>query len=208
MKEMNVFADDFLISFAEEGDLLHFLRQRTRTSGWIRQPVKKLRLLRWQKKGSADIDQRDGNRKIIDDTMKHTQMMLKIEQGYYPVRDCAIHTILTRAGIKGEALKRLSPKNYAKIVNMCLQTAKGKALIRFADGKISAVHAAMKATTEFWIPNKFSWRQFSISNRIFRERNIFQSPGTMTIHLSRPCGNLQENQSFWKPIRRLWRIMV
>ena len=24
----------------------------------------------------------------------------------------------------------------------------------------------------------------------------------MTIHLSRPCGNLQENQSFWKPIRR------
>lgn len=141
MKEANVFADDFLISFAEEGDLLHFLRQRTRSSEWLRQPVKKLRLLPLEEeKVQQTLAQETETGKIIDDTMKHTQMMLKVEQGYYPVRDCAIHTILTRAGIKGEALKRLSPKNYAKIVNMCLQTARGKALIRFADGKVSAVH--------------------------------------------------------------------
>ena len=141
MKEANVYADDFWRSFAKEGDLMHFLRQRSQSSDWMRRPAKKLRLLPLEEeKVQQTFTQEADTDAIIHDTMKHTQMMLKVEKGYYPVRDCAIHTILTRAGIKGEALKRLSPQNYAKIVNLCLQTAKGMALIRFADGKVSAVH--------------------------------------------------------------------
>lgn len=141
MKEANVYADDFWRSFAKEGDLMNFLRRRSQSSDWMRRPAKKLRLLPLEEeKVQQTFTQEAYTDAIIHDTMKHTQMMLKVEKGYYPVRDCAIHTILTRAGIKGEALKRLSPQNYAKIVNLCLQTAKGMALIRFADGKVSAVH--------------------------------------------------------------------
>lgn len=141
MNEANVFADDFLRSFAQEGDLMHFLRQRSQTSGWIRKPAKKLRLLPLEEeKVQQTFPEEKDMAEVIDDTMSHTKMMLKVEKGYYPVRDCAIHTILTRAGIKGDALKRLSLGNYAKIVNMCLQTARGMALIRLADGKVSAVH--------------------------------------------------------------------
>ena len=67
-------------------------------------------------------------------------MVLKVNKDFYPVRDCAIHTILKRAGINGTGLKKLEKATYAKVVNYCLQVAKGDALIKVADGKVSAVH--------------------------------------------------------------------
>jgi len=38
------------------------------------------------------------------------------------------------------ALRKLERKDYARIVNLCLKVAKGDALIKIADGKVSAVH--------------------------------------------------------------------
>ena len=77
---------------------------------------------------------------IVEDTEKNTQLVLKVNKDFYPVRDCAIHTILKRAGINGTGLKKLEKATYAKVVNYCLQVAKGDALIKVADGKVSAVH--------------------------------------------------------------------
>lgn len=43
----------------------------------------------------------------------------------YPVRDCAIRTILSRAGVNGDGLRKLDKATYAKVVNYCLRVAKG-----------------------------------------------------------------------------------
>lgn len=140
MNEARVFADEFQTSFAEENELLGFLRNRTQASGWMRKPTRELRLVpmdddKIQKSGTVV-----GDTEVLSDTEKHTKLMLKTKEAYYPVRDCAIKTILNRAGISGSGLNRLDKKNYARVINMCLQTAKGVSLIRVADGKVSAIH--------------------------------------------------------------------
>ena len=142
MNDAQVFADGFWRSFAQEGEMMSFLRARTEKSGWLWRPTKELRLIPLdnEKARQAYAAQAGTDEEILKDTRKHTQLLLKVKKDYYPIRDCAIRTILTRAGIKGEALKRLERKDYARIVNLCLQTAKGIALIRLADGKVSAVH--------------------------------------------------------------------
>lgn len=141
MSEARVFADGFWKSFAGEGELMKFLRERTGESGWIRRPTKELRLIPMENEKARQVcAAKAGTEEILTDTEKHTQMLLKVKKEYYPVRDCAIHSILKRARIQGNALKCLSNKDYARIVNLCLQTAKGLALIRLADGKVSAVH--------------------------------------------------------------------
>ena len=71
--------------------------------------------------------------------------MLKVPDSTYPgeflpVRDCAMHTILSRAGIRGDGLKRVGHEKYAEIINACLKCTKGLALIKLSDGKVSAVH--------------------------------------------------------------------
>ena len=146
MNEANVYADGFCTQFAEEGDLMVFLRNRMNHCKWLRKPTKALRLIPMEdekvKKAYAGLPQYE---EILSDTKNHTQLMLKVPGTdfpgeYLPVRDCAIHTILSRAGVKGDGLKRLDRKRYARIVNMCLQTAKGLSLIRLSDGKVAAVH--------------------------------------------------------------------
>ena len=146
MNEANVYADGFCTQFAEEGDLMEFLRNRMNHCKWLRKPTKALRLIPMEDekvmKAYAGLPQYE---EILSDTKNHTQLMLKVPGTdfpgeYLPVRDCAIHTILSRAGVKGDGLKRLDRKRYARIVNMCLQTAKGLSLIRLSDGKVAAVH--------------------------------------------------------------------
>lgn len=66
-------------------------------------------------------------------------MLLKVKRQYYPVRSCAIQSILNRAGISGPALRKVDKNVYARILNDCLKVAKGDALLRFSAGKVSAV---------------------------------------------------------------------
>lgn len=141
MNEARVFADRFQTSFAKQHELMGFLQNRTKASAWMRRPTKELRLVpmnneKVQKAIAAGV----GDAEVIADTEENTQLMLKAKEDYYPVRDCAIKTILKRAGISGSGLNRLDKKNYARVINMCLQTAKGVSLIHVADGKISAIH--------------------------------------------------------------------
>ena len=136
MSEARVFADDFQRTFAQEGDLMRFLEDRAKHSLWIRKPTKDLRLMPVDhEKVPAGMDE-----ELKEDTRQHTQLILRMKDEYYPVRSCAIQTILKRAGISGSGLNRLETPKYAKVLNMYLQEAKGEALIRIADGKVSAAH--------------------------------------------------------------------
>ena len=76
---------------------------------------------------------------IITDTIVNTGLLLKVRNQYYPVRNCAIKSILDRAGISGAGLRRVEKSVYARILNDCLKAAKGEALLRISEGKVSAV---------------------------------------------------------------------
>ena len=45
MNETNVYADGFCTQFAEERDLMEFLRNRMNHCKWLRKPTKALRLI-------------------------------------------------------------------------------------------------------------------------------------------------------------------
>ena len=76
---------------------------------------------------------------IIKDTISNTGLVLRVRNEYYPVRSCAIKSILDRAGINGAGLRRVERNVYARILNECLKVAQGDALLRISEGKVSAV---------------------------------------------------------------------
>ena len=133
MNEARVYADGFERSFAEVKDLLEFLAERGRNAKWIRKPTNTLRLAPLEKE-AQNLDAADASmEEILEDTEKNTQLVLKMRGESYPVRDCAIRTILSRAGVNGDGLRKLDKATYAKVVNYCLRVAKGDALIKIAD---------------------------------------------------------------------------
>ena len=141
MNETRIYADAFETTFANPKEMLDFLAERAKAATWIRKPTRSLRLVpisqeaeHMEASSTADWEE------ILKDTEKNTQLALKVRGETYPVRDCAIKTILDRAGISGAGLRKLEKSNYAKVVNYCLKVAKGDALIKIADGKVSAVH--------------------------------------------------------------------
>ena len=141
MNETRIYADAFETTFANTKEMLEFLAERAKASRWIRKPTRMLRLVPLEKEAEtiekACTKQLEG---IVEDTEKNTQLVLKINGEVYPVRDCAMHTILKRAGVSGTGLRKLEKATYAKVINYCLKVARGDALIKIADGKVSAVH--------------------------------------------------------------------
>ena len=114
--------------------MLEFLAERAKQSKWIRKPTRMLKLVPLEKEAETIEEACEKELEgIVEDTEKNTQLVLKVNKDFYPVRDCAIHTILKRAGINGTGLKKLEKATYAKVVNYCLQVAKGDALIKVAD---------------------------------------------------------------------------
>lgn len=141
MNETRIFADAYETTFADPMEMLDFLAERGKAAVWIRKPTKSLRLVPISQEAEHIEDSSvEDWEEILKDTEKNTQLALKVRGETYPVRNCAIKTILDRAGISGAGLRKLEKSNYAKVVNYCLKVAKGDALIKIADGKVSAVH--------------------------------------------------------------------
>lgn len=82
----------------------------------------------------------DGRADIIADTMENTSLLLKVNGEAFPVRSCAIKSILERARISGHALNKVSKAVFTQILNYCMDVASGDSLIKVADDKVSAVH--------------------------------------------------------------------
>ena len=141
MNETRIYADGFRTTFASTTEMMEFLAERAKQSKWIRKPTRMLRLVPLKKEAESLEDTCENEMEgIVEDTERNTQLVLKFNKESYPIRDCAIQTILKRAGINGTGLKKLEKVTYARVVIYCLQVAKGDALIKVADGKVSAVH--------------------------------------------------------------------
>lgn len=145
MSETNVYADEFQKIFGTQEDFLDFIKKITRSSIWERKKSKDLRLVAFEEDSKvaeelrqqyADNGMDEG---ILQDTLAGTGLLLKAKGQYYPVRSCAIHSILDRAGISGPALRKVEKNVYARILNECLKVARGEALLRISEGKVSAV---------------------------------------------------------------------
>lgn len=145
MTTQKVYADNFSTSFSGEKEFLLFLGQREENAAWETRHAKELRLLALESQTvnlEPDESQTmDDFKAMIEDTMENTRLLLKAKDRVYPVRSCAVKTLLDRAKISGNALKRLEKHVLARMLNYCLKVTSGDALLRIADGKVSAIHA-------------------------------------------------------------------
>lgn len=145
MNETRVFKDNYCGVFCDQNEFLECLKRIGKNSFWERRKSRHLKLVPITEGSQMEKELKeqyadDGlDEEIITDTIINTGLLLKVRNQYYPVRACAIKTILDRAGIKGPGLKKVEKNVYARILNDCLKVAKGEALLRISEGKVSAV---------------------------------------------------------------------
>jgi len=130
------YADSYCTSFADEGEFLKFIKERGANAQWKRMKTNSVKV-KAINEAQTDTTIRPS---VWDDTLKNTRLVLLTEDGEIPVRNCAIKTILERARISGNALSKVEKDVFAEIVNYCLNVAKGDALLKIADEKVSALH--------------------------------------------------------------------
>ena len=145
MMESKVFADNFSRSFSESGEFFQFLSARQARSKWMTAPSKELRFEPVERGSTLgnlymQIYDHNGDADVLEDTMENTSLLLKVDGKDYPVRSCALKTVLERARISGHALNKVSKSVFAEILNYCMGVASGDSLIKVADEKVSAVH--------------------------------------------------------------------
>lgn len=141
----NVFADEFMKNFWKEEEFIQFLNEREKNSFWKRVKSNELRFYAIEDNNEiSNMLEKNmkagGKEPVLYDTLEHTRLVLKVQDNYYPIRNCAVKTILERARISGNALNKVEKNVFAKIINYCIKVASGEALIRFCEDKISAVH--------------------------------------------------------------------
>ena len=145
MTESKIYADNYRCSFLDSDQFLEFLKDRKENSLWMTAPSNSLQfrpLVKDSELGNLymQLYQSNGRADILADTMENTSLLLSVNGQDYPVRSCALKTILERARISGNALGKVSKTVLTQILNYCLDVATGDSLIKVADEKVSAVH--------------------------------------------------------------------
>lgn len=145
MTDQKIYADNFRCTFDDPGDFIQFLKERKENSRWMTAPSRNLVFESLEKNTQMGelylkLYDHDGRAEIIADTMENTSLLLKVNGETYPVRSCAIKSILERARIFGHALNKVSKSIFTQILNYCMDVASGDSLIKVADDKVSAVH--------------------------------------------------------------------
>ena len=141
MVETKVYADKFSTSFSSPGDFLRFLGERAKNSSWLTAKSKDLTFEAMDKVDPTELfGSVTSSDEALMDTMENTSLLMTVHGSKYPVRSCALKTVLERARISGTALNKVSRDVFAEILNCCMGVASGDSLIRIADEKVSAVH--------------------------------------------------------------------
>lgn len=138
------YKDDFAQAFMTEEEQQQFLEEREKNAQWRRIQTKDVEFQAIDNSLPGQLIQQSyinsGKQGLLEDTLTNTKLLLKAEDKVYPVRNCAISTILSRARISGPALGRVDKSVLANILNECVKVTKGFALLRFSDEKLSAMH--------------------------------------------------------------------
>lgn len=144
MNAATIYRDDYSQMFAQEPAFLGFLRERESNARWNKEPSNALRFEAMEEDSAVtrllmDNYAMGGREGILNDTMENTRLLLRANDRYYPIRGCAVKTILDRARVSGSALSKVRKPVLAQILNECMNVANGDALLRIADDKVSAV---------------------------------------------------------------------
>lgn len=116
--------DIYQAEFTKVSDFQEFLEQVERLSEWQYAEVPSMYLSSEEEPGQQG------------------QLMLHFNGCALPVRSCAFKSLQDRAKVSGAALVKLEkddPEKLAYIYNICLDVARGKALVRICADKVSAV---------------------------------------------------------------------
>ena len=152
MVETKVYADNFSKSFGSPGDFLGFLGERAQNSRWMTARSKDLAFepLEDGSPASNTISQNLTNGDdILRDTMANTRLLMNVNGDSFPVRSCALKSVLERARISGYALSRVSKEVFAEIINYCMGVETASSESRTARCRQST--AAIPKTTPSWI---------------------------------------------------------
>ena len=104
MSGTKVFEDSYCGVFTKQDEFLKCLESIGRNSFWERKKSKNLRLVPITDDSRVAEELREKyaeeglDEGIITDTILNTGLLLKVRNQYYPVRCCAIKSILDRAG--------------------------------------------------------------------------------------------------------------
>lgn len=164
------YEDAFCATYREPTSFLEFLKERNRNTFWRRERTPDLRY--------AVLEENDGIRggygsyteeewaEIAEDTRQNTMLVLQTEYDSIPVRDCAIQSILQRAGVSGRALPKLEKSVYTEVLNHCMAVSQGQSLLCISDGKLSALHGGdSRGYTVLEIPELFRSLQTYLDRR-------------------------------------------
>ena len=130
--ESTVLKDEDFLNFDEETDMVSFLETTQENTEWREVPVENVSI-----EGIDSMDDLDGGISDADeDTINNgTKLFLNVDGERFPIRACGISSIEDRAGVAGEFLKRLDPKELASVVTLGM--SKANILTRAATGKRS-----------------------------------------------------------------------
>ena len=183
MSETMCYADNFSRSFGEQQECLEFLREREENASWRSIPTREVRFEAIDEGSTSskvlcDWYRLMGKEGILQDTMANTRLLLRAEDALYPVRSCALSTILSRARISGHALSKMSKPVLAQILNHCVSVASGNALLRLSDEKISAMHGGNESEYAMLeIPELFQAVTDQLENEARRRHQASGLPG-------------------------------
>lgn len=145
MSTQECYADAYETRFSDEATMLGFIREREVASEWNTIPTNMVEFQAVERDTTIEQVMRQsyesiGQTGVLEDTIKNTALFLNTGSKLYPVRRCAIASILSRARISGNALSKVKKAELAQILNYCVNVAGGKSLLRVADEKVSAMH--------------------------------------------------------------------
>lgn len=130
------YQDEYMKGFQTELEFHEHLAEIEGRGDWLRIPCGQIKV--YPAAGNEKACPK-GEEEIWEDTVAHTNLLLKTPKGIFQLGGTAMPSLKDRARINGRALMDLKTPILAEILNQCLKVGKGQALLRFCEGKIRGV---------------------------------------------------------------------
>lgn len=136
--------DSFRTSFTDCGEMKDFHKQLDAQTIWTRVPVNSLEFYDLSDSDVLPVSRADFPLQVSDDairdTAENTQLIVRVNGDCWPVRDTAYKSILDRARISGNALKKLPKSELGHVLTRCCQMYSDDGLVLIRDEKVTAIH--------------------------------------------------------------------
>lgn len=137
--------DNFATTFESFSEMLLYHEIVAKESLWRRCKVKELHIEPLDTgsalAGNPSAFVKGTSEDAVADTAANLGLALRVEGDLYPMRGTALKTILDRAKISGNSLKKLKKQDLATVLNACLGLYSTEALVLVRDEKVSATHS-------------------------------------------------------------------